>query len=65
MQKSDYPIIKKGQVYKSWQNNSYILIDGKKDAKWLAKVLTDKPGVFNGSHKMAERTLHKHYTLCQ
>ena len=52
-----------GQVYKSIKNNMFIEIAGKKDSKWLAKVLTAKKGVYNGSHRMAEMTLKKHFEL--
>lgn len=56
-------MIKKGQIYKAKKSNSQVEIGGKKGGKWLAKVLTDKPGVYNGSHRLAERTLNKQFTL--
>lgn len=52
-----------GQIYRSKVNNVFIEIAGKKDAKWLGKVLTRKAGVYNGSHKLAERTLEKKFEL--
>lgn len=56
--------IKLHQTYRNKKNNYQIYIDGKKKGdKWLAKVLTSKPGVFNGSHSMAARTIMKDFDL--
>ncbi len=55
-------MIKRGQIYKS-RNGMHIEIAGKKQSKWLGKVLTAKPGVYNGSHKLAETTIKKHFEL--
>lgn len=61
-----YPVIRINQIYKSRLNRDYrIVVTGKKDAKWLCKVLTDRHGVYNGSHRMAERTLDKRFELEQ
>lgn len=54
-----------GQVYKAIGNNTQVLIAGKKRSKWLGKVLTEKPGVFHGTHTLNERTLEKRYELMQ
>lgn len=53
--------IAKGQVWKSKSNT--ILISGKKGGKWLAKVLTSKPDIYNGSHCMSETTIWKNFEL--
>jgi len=57
--------IKINQIYKSKKNkNHYVIIVGKgKHDKWKAKVLTDKEGVYNGSHTFADRTLQKMFEL--
>lgn len=55
--------IQLGQVYRSNNNGLQILVAGKKDAKWLCKVLTEKPNVYNGSHRMSEYVLRKRFTL--
>jgi hypothetical protein len=56
--------IKKGQI---WLNkrvpNHRLLITGVKGGKFLAKVLTDKPDVYAGSHRMATNTLYSKYSL--
>lgn len=56
-------MIKKGQIYKSNSSNVQVEIAGKKCGKWLAKILTEKAGVYKGSHRFAERTLYKQFTL--
>jgi len=58
-------MIKKGQIYKGNRNNTQIEISGKKGGKWQAKVLTIRPGVYNGSHSFTERTIKKNFTLCE
>lgn len=45
-------------------NHEYrVIISGIKGGKFLAKVLTDKPDVYNGSHKLARNTLWSRYEL--
>lgn len=40
-----------------------VIISGTKGGKFLAKVLTDKPDVYNGSHRLARNTLWSRYEL--
>lgn len=56
-------MIKKGQIYKANRNSQQVEIFGKKGGKWLAKILTEKPGVYHGTHTLAERTIEKQFTL--
>lgn len=53
--------IKVGQIYKHRHSNQQLLVAGKKGDMWNTKVLTGKPGVYNGSHKMSEYWLLKHF----
>ena len=56
--------IKNNQIYKSNKNlTHFIIISGKKGSKYLCKVLTNKTGVYNGSHSMNRRTIEKMFTL--
>lgn len=59
-------IIRKGQIWQSkTKDNIQLEICGKKRDKWLTKVLTNKPGVYNGTHTMADYTLYKKFKLQQ
>jgi hypothetical protein len=40
-----------------------VLICGKSGVMWKAKVLTSKPGVFNGSHTFNQWTLWNKFEL--
>lgn len=56
--------IKKNQIWKSKQSGQQMLIFQKKEnERWLCKVLTDKPDVYAGSHKMHTRTLLRRFEL--
>jgi len=57
--------IKLNQIYRSNKDlDYYVIIMGKgKCDKWQAKVLTNKTGVFAGSHSFADRTLQKNVYL--
>ena len=55
--------IKLNQIYKQKGHEFYIVISSKKGSKWGAKVLTNKPGVYKGSHSMNEYTLKAKYEL--
>lgn len=57
--------IKLNQVWKSKLSSFQIVISGKakESHKWKTKVLTEKPGVFAGSHTMSEHTLWKKFDL--
>lgn len=55
--------IRINQVYKNRVSNMQILIAGKKGGKWKAKVLTEKPGVYAGTHSFAEFTLRHQFIL--
>lgn len=57
-------MIKKGQIYRKKKGKQQILIFRKfKSSHWKAKVLTDKAGVYNGTHKMLIRVLEKDWEL--
>ncbi len=56
--------IRKGQIWRMVDNPMYrVLISGTKGGKFLAKVLTAKPDVYNGSHSLARNTLWSRYEL--
>lgn len=58
--------IKKGQIYRKKSVPTFqIEITGKKGGRFNSRVLTDKPGVYNGSHKFSLQTLKKEYELLQ
>lgn len=57
--------IKKNQVWKNKQSSFQVVISGKANAshKWKAKVLTEKPDVYAGSHTLSQWTLWKKFDL--
>jgi len=55
--------VRVGQIYKHVHSDQQIEIMGKAGGKWRAVVLTPKPGVYAGSHKMSEHALAKHFKL--
>lgn len=55
--------IKINQTWRSKKNNYQLLITGKSGGKFKTKVLTDKPGVFGGSHTMAPQSIWLNYVL--
>ena len=57
------PKIKKGQIWINRFNGAQVLIAGKSGVKWKAKVLTDRAGVFNGSHTFNQRVLWDKFEL--
>jgi len=55
--------IKKGQIWKQKGNSMTVEIVGPKDGKWKARVLSDRIGMYKGSHTLNERTLWSKYEL--
>lgn len=55
--------IKIGQIWENKRNKAQFLIVGKKDDKFLTKVLTDKPDFYSATHKMARMTLWNKFRL--
>lgn len=55
--------IKLHQVYKSVFSNLMIEVIGKKGSKFKTRILTEKYGVYAGSHTMTEITIRKQYIL--
>ena len=55
--------IKLNQIYKSIGHSQYVVVAKKKGEKWKVKILTDQPGVYKGTHTLAERTIRKCYEL--
>lgn len=53
------------QIWRSKRSNFQIYIYKKKGDKWLVKVLTEKPDVYNGTHTMNRVTILKRYNLIQ
>lgn len=54
--------IRKGQIYKS-NSNVFVEITGTKGGKYKARILTEKQGVYRGSHTLSVRVLNKYYEL--
>jgi hypothetical protein len=58
--------IHKGQIWASRRSDSQVLIHQKVGGfQWKVKVLTNKTGVFNGTHTLTEHTLRKGFELLQ
>lgn len=55
--------IKKNQIYKAIGHDYHVIICGKKGSNWKAKILTDKPGVYRGSHTLNPNTIRYKYEL--
>ncbi len=53
-----------GQVYRSKKSNCQVEIIGKaKSDRWKARILSNKPGVYKGTHSLAIFTIYKNYDL--
>lgn len=56
--------IKINQVWRNKRSPDFqVIITGKKNDKFNAKILTSKPGVYNGTHKLARNTLYTKFEL--
>lgn len=55
--------VKRGQIWKQKGHAVTVIITGSNGGRWKAKVLTDKPGVYNGSHTFTQQTLNARYDL--
>lgn len=56
--------VKKGQIWRSkGREDLQIEICGKTRDKWRTRILTNKPGVYHGSHTMSDYTLYKRFNL--
>lgn len=57
--------IRLNQVYRSKRHPNICLevIGKRKSCKWLTRILTEKPGVYAGSHSMPEFILKKEFEL--
>jgi hypothetical protein len=53
--------VRVGDIYRQKKHKMSVEIFGKAGEKWKARVLTEKPGVYNGSHKLATFTIWKYY----
>lgn len=57
------PAIKKGQIWWNPHNQMQVVIWNKKGFRWRAKVLTDKAGVYNGTHTFNPKVLWDKFEL--
>lgn len=57
--------VKLNQIWRQKNHEMTVIISGKKGSMWKAKVLSDKPGVYKGSHTFNERTLFHKYELLE
>lgn len=55
--------IKLNQIWKQKNHEMRVIIVGRKGGKYRAKVLSDKPGIYKGSHTLASQTLWSKYEL--
>jgi hypothetical protein len=55
--------IKRGQIWKQKGTSMYVQIIGTSGGKWKTKVLSDKLGVYKGSHTMTQQTIWSRYEL--
>ena len=56
-------VIKRGQIWKQRTGNRRLIICGIRGGKWMAKTLTDKPGIYGDTHRIAPLTLRYKYEL--
>lgn len=60
-------MIKVNQIYKHKKTSDYqVEIIGKsRRDKWKARILTNKPGVYNGSHTLSAFTIKRQFELVE
>lgn len=54
-----------GQIWKSKRGEMVVIITGKSKDKWRTKILTEKPGVYNGSHTLSRMSLYKNFIFLE
>lgn len=59
-----YMRIKKGLFYKNKKNGMILEITGKHGDHWKTRVMTEKKGVYAGTHTMPEIILKQRYEIC-
>lgn len=58
--------IRKGQIWQATRSDMQILIHSRVGHhRWKAKKLTNRTGVYNGTHTLSDRTILKEFTLLQ
>lgn len=55
--------VKIGQIYKSIHSDMQVVVKGKSNDKWKTAILTNKPGVYNGSHTLSNYTIKHKFEL--
>lgn len=56
--------IKLNQIWENKKTRIQMLVFRKKDGnRWQCKVLTNRQDIYNGTHKMHERTIWLKFTL--
>lgn len=55
--------VRLNQIYKSTRNSQYVIIAKQKGGKWKVKILSEKRGVYKGTHTLAKATLESNYQL--
>lgn len=54
--------VRVGQIYRQKRHKVAVEIFGRSGSdKWKARILTEKPGVYAGSHTLANFTIWKYY----
>lgn len=59
------PPIKKGQIWASTKGDSQYEVVSKDGFKWKLRKLTNRPGVYHGTHTMTPYTIWGNYELIQ
>lgn len=54
---------RKGQIWINKQNGMRLVVAGTKGGMLKAKILTEKPGVYAGSHTLSPQLLKRRYSL--
>lgn len=55
--------IKRGQIWKSKHSDVRVIVTGTSGGKWKAKILTDKPGKYGGSHTLTDQSFRQAWVL--
>lgn len=59
--------VRLNQIYQS-RRHAHIRVEivrKAKNDKWKARILTERPGVYSGTHTLAKYTLEKEFTLIE
>lgn len=55
--------VRKGQIYKSVSSKMIVEVFGMSGSKYKTRVLTDKPGVYAGTHTLSRKSIATRFKL--